>query len=142
MFGSGGERWLARTEAVLRAAGLRASAGRAAVTEILAREGCLLSAQDILDRLRDQAALNASSATVYRTLETLHAHGLVRRVDAGEGFARYEPADHHHHHVVLEDGTVEPFEDPELERALSGLGDRLGLDVDGHEVVVRARRRW
>jgi Fur family ferric uptake transcriptional regulator len=136
-------RWLEHTDAVLRSAGLRATAGRSAVVELLARQHCLVTAQEIVDALRHDQELSASTATVYRALETLHEHGLVRRFDAGEGVARYEPVDpsgDHHHHVVFEDGEVTPFEDAVLEEAIAGLGERLGLDLTGHDVILRARR--
>lgn len=137
-------RWLEHSQAVLRGAGLRASAGRTAVVELLGRQSCLLSAQDISDRLRREGS-RGSTATVYRALETLHELGLVRRFDSGEGVARYEPVDpsgEHHHHIVIEDsGDVLPFEDAELERAIAGLGERLGLALTSHDVILRARRR-
>jgi Fe2+ or Zn2+ uptake regulation protein len=137
-------RWLEHSQAVLRGAGLRASAGRTAVVELLGRQSCLLSAQDISDRLRREGS-RGSTATVYRALETLHELGLVRRFDSGEGVARYEPVDpsgEHHHHIVIEDsGDVLPFEDAELERAIAGLGERLGLTLTSHDVILRARRR-
>ena len=138
-----GEAWLEHTEAVLRGAGLRASAGRSAVVDVLARQHCLLSAQELVDLLRADEDRSASTATVYRALETLHEFGLVRRFDS-DGTARYEPVDpsgEHHHHVVFEDGGVEPFEDPALEAAIAGLGERLGLELTGHDVILRARRR-
>jgi Fur family ferric uptake transcriptional regulator len=134
-------RWLDHADHVLRGAGLRASAGRNAVVALLGRQSCLLTAQEIADALRAEASAG-STATVYRALETLHELGLVRRFDA-EGVARYEPVDpsgDHHHHIVLEDsGDVLPFEDAELERAISGLGDRLGIVVTSHDVLLRAR---
>ncbi len=137
-------RWVEHTDVVLRDAGLRASAGRSAVVAVLARHGCLMSAQDIQDELRADADRSASPATVYRALETLSGHGLVRRFDTGEGLARYEPADpsgEHHHHIVFEDGSVEQFEDHDLERLIDRLGEKLGVDLTGHEVILRARRR-
>ncbi len=137
------ERWLTHTDEVLRGAGLRASAGRAAVVALLGRQSCLLSAQEIAGLLRQQGS-PGSTATIYRALETLHELGLVRRFDSGEGVARYEPVDpsgDHHHHVVLEEsGDVLPFADAELERAIDGLGERLGMTVTGHDVILRARR--
>lgn len=137
---SDGERWLFHTDAVLREAGVRASAGRAAVTRALAGGGCLMSAQDVLIRLKGEA----SPSTVYRTLDLLHEHGLLRRVDAGEGIARYEPIDasgaEPHHHVVFDDGHVEPFTDSELTAAMAGLGERLGLEIAAYELIVHARR--
>jgi Fur family ferric uptake transcriptional regulator len=135
------KRWLEHSQLVLRGAGLRASAGRSAVVELLARQSCLLSAQDISDQLRAEGS-RGSSATVYRALETLHDLGLVRRFDS-DGIARYEPVDpsgDHHHHIVMEDGDVVPFEDAELERAIDGLGERLGMLVTSHDVILRARR--
>ncbi len=137
-------RWLDHTEGVLRGAGLRASAGRNAVLQVLARHGCLMSAQDIQEELRGDADRSASTATVYRALDTLHDFGLVRRFDSGEGLARFEPVDptgEHHHHVVFDDGSVQAFEDEELERVIERLGERLGVDVTGHDVVLRAKRR-
>ena len=135
------KRWMQHAGEVLRAAGLRASAGRTAVVELLGRQSCLLTAQEIADQLRGQGSAG-STATVYRALETLHDLGLVRRFDA-DGLARYEPVDpsgDHHHHIVLEPtGDVVPFDDAELERAISGIGQRLGLVVMSHEVILRAR---
>jgi Fur family ferric uptake transcriptional regulator len=134
-------RWHEHATVVLRGAGLRASAGRSAVVELLGQQSCLLTAQEISDRLRAEGSAG-STATVYRALETLHELGLVRRFDA-DGVARYEPVDpsgDHHHHIVLEDsGDVVPFEDAELERAIAGLGERLGMVVTSHDVILRAR---
>jgi Fur family ferric uptake transcriptional regulator len=134
-------RWLDHANVVLRGAGLRASAGRSAVVELLGRQHCLLTAQEISDCLRQEGSAG-STATVYRALETLHELGLVRRFDA-DGVARYEPVDpsgDHHHHIVLEDsGDVVPFEDAELEQAISGLGARLGMTLTSHDVILRGR---
>jgi Fe2+ or Zn2+ uptake regulation protein len=144
MNASARRRWLDHTEGVLRGAGLRASAGRNAVVEVLASRGCLMSAQDIQEELRGDAERSASTATVYRALETLHGYGLVRRFDSGEGLARFEPVDptgEHHHHIVFEDGTVEAFEDADLEAVVDSLGDRLGVELTGHDIILRARRR-
>jgi Fur family transcriptional regulator, ferric uptake regulator len=133
--------WRDNATVVLRGAGLRASAGRQAVVELLGRQSCLLTAQEIADELRAEGSAG-STATVYRALETLYELGLVRRFDA-EGVARYEPLDpsgDHHHHIVLEDsGDVIPFEDEELERAIEGLGERLGMVVTSHDIILRAR---
>ena len=136
------DHWLGHAEQRLREAGLRASAGRSAVVELLAGQQCLLSGQEIAQRLRERGGAG-STATVYRALETLHELGLVRRFDGGDGVARFEPADpsgeHHHHLVDEETGAVIGFEDAELERAIEGLGERLGIELTGHEVILRGR---
>ena len=70
-------------------------------------------------------------ASIYRALELLERLRLARRVDAGEGVARYEPVDpagaHHHHLVCDRCGEVAAFEDVELERAIARLADRVSL---------------
>ena len=135
------KRWMQHSAAVMRRAGLRASAGRTAVVELLGRQACLLTAQEIADALREQGSAG-STATVYRALETLSELGLVRRFDS-DGIARYEPVDpsgEHHHHIVLEpSGDVVPFDDADLERAMAGIGQRLGLVLTSHEVILRGR---
>ena len=135
--------WAEHAEERLRGAGLRQSAGRAAVVASLARRSCLVSAQELAHELRAQGGAG-SQATVYRALETLHGLGLVHRFDGGDGVARFEraePSGEHHHHLLDEEtGEVVHFEDAELERAIAGLGQRLGVEVTGHDVVLRGRR--
>ncbi len=82
-------------------------------------------------------------ASIYRALERLHALGLVQRLDAGDGQARYEralPGGEHHHHAVCEGcGELTPFEDAALERAIERLGRDLELQVTAHDVVIHGR---
>ena len=137
------DHWLQHADRRLREAGLRTSAGRSAVLEKLADKRCLVSAQELAHELREEGGAG-SQATVYRTLETLHGLGLLHRFDGGDGVARFEPADptgdHHHHLVDEETGEVVSFEDRELEDALAGLGKRLGVEITGHDVILRGRR--
>ncbi len=79
-------------------------------------------------------------ASVYRALETLTDLRLLKRIDAGDGIARYEPArpdgDHHHHLVCRDCGKVEAFSDVRLERAIDKVAGGLGYSVEEHEVVL------
>jgi Fur family ferric uptake transcriptional regulator len=131
--------WTDDAGAALDAAGYRRGGARAAVVELLGRQNCCLSAQDIHDLLR-KARRTVGIASVYRALETLADLRLVKRVDAGDGIARYEPAtvdgDHHHHLVCRDCGKVEAFTDSRLERAIDRVAGGLGYDVDEHEVVL------
>lgn len=139
-----GERWSVYAEQALRDAGLRTGGGRAAVIRVLAGEGCVLSAHDIVDRLRDHGGPGANLATVYRTLDTLRALQLVHRLDPGDGTARYEraqPGGDHHHHVLFQDGSIEPFHDDALEDAIHALAERLGVRLTGHDIVLHASTR-
>jgi len=120
-------------------AGYRHGGARRAVVDLLARQRCCLGAQEIFDRLR-KARRPVGIASVYRALDTLVDLRLVKRVDAGDGIARYEPApssgEHHHHLVCRDCGKVEAFMDLQLERAIDRVADGLGYAVDEHEVVL------
>ena len=131
--------WTTHTLRALDEAGYRSGGARRAVVELLGRQNCCLSAQEIFDRLR-RARRPVGIASVYRTLETLAGLRLVKRVDAGDGIARYEPlrpdGDHHHHLVCRDCGKVEAFSDQRLERAIDRVAGGLGYSVDEHEVVL------
>ncbi|MBA3366833.1 MAG: transcriptional repressor [Actinobacteria bacterium] len=132
--------WAATTIDALRGAGFRTGGARRAVIELLARQTCCLSAQEIWDGLRRESR-PVGIASVYRVLEVLADLKLVQRLDVGGGVARYEPmlpsGDHHHHLVCDDCGKVEAFSDEPLEDALRDLGDQAGYDVDAHDVVLR-----
>jgi Fur family transcriptional regulator, ferric uptake regulator len=60
-----------------------------------------------------------SRATVYNTLETLTACGILVRYRFGERLARYEcayGADHHHHIICRRCGRIEEFIDKRIDR--------------------------
>jgi Fur family ferric uptake transcriptional regulator len=131
--------WTKDARAALDSAGYRRGGARAAVVDLLGRQDCCVSAQEIHDRLR-KARRPVGIASVYRALETLADLRLVKRVDAGDGIARYEPAaadgDHHHHLVCRDCGKVEAFSDSRLERAIDRVAGGLGYSVEEHEVVL------
>lgn len=131
--------WTKHAGAALDAAGYRRGGARTAVVELLGRQNCCLSAQEIHDQLR-KARRPVGIASVYRALEALADLRLVKRVDAGDGVARYESAtadgDHHHHLVCRDCGKVEAFSDSRLERAIDRVADGLGYSVEEHEVVL------
>ncbi len=65
---------------------------------------------------------------------------LVHRIDV-DGTACFEPADpsgeHHHHAICDRCGKMDAFEDPDLERLIHDVADRLGYAVGAHDVVLR-----
>ncbi len=107
------KRWLEHSQHVLRGAGLRASAGRTAVVELLGRQIALLTAQEIADRLREE-----------RGVELEVEPGLVARL-AREGFDEAFGARPLKRHVRR---TLEK----ELTRAI--LDGRIG---EGSQVLAR-----
>jgi len=136
--------WADSTLDAFRSKGHRSGGARRAVVELLGRQDCCLTAQEIFDRLRGEGR-RVGIASVYRVLEQLTRDGFVQRIDIGEGTSRFEPVHEggeHHHHLVCDDcGKVEAFADDELERALRKVEGRTGYSVAGHDVVLRGTCR-
>jgi Fur family ferric uptake transcriptional regulator len=132
--------WTSDTIEALGRAGHRSGGARRAVIELLGRQDCCLTAQEIFDGLRAEGRA-VGIASVYRVLDLLGERGFVQRIDVGAGMARFEPvhsSGEHHHHLVCEDcGKVEAFADDGLERALEKVEGRTGYSVAGHDVVLR-----
>jgi Fur family transcriptional regulator, ferric uptake regulator len=136
--------WAEQTLAALEGRGGRSGGARRAVVELLGRQDCCLTAQQIFDKLRADGR-RVGIASVYRVLEQLSERGLVQRIDLGAGIARYEPAlesGEHHHHLVCDDcGKVEAFADPELEAVIHKVERKTGYSVAAHDVVLRGACR-
>ncbi|MSO44451.1 MAG: transcriptional repressor [Thermoleophilia bacterium] len=134
--------WASHAEEAIARTGLRAGGARTAVVDLLARQDCCLSAQEIHAAL-GRNGCHPAMASVYRALDTLTDLGLVHKVDLGGSVARFEPAhpdgDHHHHAVCRECGTVVPINDSDVERAIHGFADRLSFDVESHDITLRGR---
>ena len=84
-----------------------------------------------------------SIATVYRTVRLLEEKGILERRDFGGGRARYEPTEHgHHYHLIdIDTGKVIEFQDPEYERLMQTIAERLGFDLVSLRLELFGRRR-
>lgn len=80
--------------------GVRATRQRAAIFALLENLEEFRSAQDLHDELRRRGE-GIGLTTVYRTLQSMAASGLVDtlRTDTGESVYR-RCSEHHHHHLV------------------------------------------
>jgi Fur family ferric uptake transcriptional regulator len=100
---------------------------------------------DVEELYRRAAALDAriSIATVYRTVRLLEEKGILERRDFGGGRARYEPTEHgHHYHLIdVDTGKVIEFQDPEYERLMQTIAERLGFDLVSLRLELFGRRR-
>jgi Fur family peroxide stress response transcriptional regulator len=82
-----------------RARGVRVTAQRLAVFEALSRDDTHPSADSLYEELRETMP-SLSLSTVYRILESLEKEGLIRRVSAADGIARYEGNLAPHQHLI------------------------------------------
>ena len=100
---------------------------------------------DVEELYRRAAALDAriSIATVYRTVRLLEEKGILERRDFGGGRARYEPTEHgHHYHLIdIDTGKVIEFQDPEHQRLMQSIAERLGFDLVSLRLELFGRRR-
>jgi len=132
--------WAEHALGKLAAAGFRRGGARTAVVEVLADQGCAVTAFDIEDELRRRGA-SVGRASVYRVLEQLEEIDLVHRLEVSRGVAGYERVEpggeHHHHAICRECGRMIPFEDASLERAIDKVSGRMSFDAAEHEVTIR-----
>jgi Fur family transcriptional regulator, ferric uptake regulator len=131
--------WEEHALSSLAGAGRRSGRARQLVIGLLARQHCCLTANEIFEALRTKDR-KIGLASVYRALDQLTSLQLVQRLEFPDA-ARYEPmpaSGEHHHHLVCDScGKVEPFADGRLERALDRVGEAVGFQVDGHDVLLR-----
>ena len=132
--------WSEHVNEVLARAGLKRGGARQRIIDLLASQPCALSAVEIEDALRADGK-PTGRASIYRVLELLVDHGLVERVEIGDGQSRFERSEaggEHHHHLLCDQcGKLVAFDDPALERAIDDLSSRLGVRVEHHDVVLR-----
>ena len=83
-----------------------------------------------------------SIATVYRTVRLFEEKGILERHDFGGGRARYEPSEqgHHFHLIDIDTGKVIEFQDPDYERLMQSLAERLGFDLVSLRLELFGRR--
>lgn len=83
----------------------------------------------------DEEGLNISRATIYRTLDILVKHNLVRKLVFGDGKAKYEKkigTKHHDHMICIETGDIIEFENEEIERLQEEEAEKHGYEIVKH----------
>jgi Fe2+ or Zn2+ uptake regulation protein len=129
----------AAAQAELRAAGMRVTAQRALILDVLRRSQGHLDAGEIHAAAR-QADASVSLATVYRTLRALRRAGLVRQRAFGSAFNHdhYEAAGEmeHHHLACSRCGRVLEFESALARRLTQDLQERHGWVIQRSTLLV------
>jgi len=120
----------------LKNAGLKITLPRVKILKVLeSSPQHHLSAEDVYKAL----LLNNEEigvATVYRVLTQFEAAGLVVRHNFEGGHAVFEisPDEHHDHIVCIQCGSVEEFQDEEIEKRQEQVAKRLGYELTDHNL--------
>jgi Fur family transcriptional regulator, stress-responsive regulator len=119
----------------LRGAGLRVTAARVALLEIV-RNGDHLGVEAITSGVRDRIG-HISLQAVYEALHALTAAGLIRRIEPAGGQPRFEGrvGDNHHHVVCRSCGAVADVDCATGEAPCLTASDDHGFLIDEAEVV-------
>jgi Fur family ferric uptake transcriptional regulator len=126
----------------LRAQGLRITQARRVVCRVLAASrNAHLSAADISDRVNALHGLSVNQSTVYRTLETLEASGLVQHTHMGHGALVYHLTDEppHQHLVCVDCGSTTAVPESELSHFFDAISQRTGFVPDPTHVALSGR---
>ena len=120
----------------LKPAGGKRSSKREQIVGVFLRQDGHLSADDLVDRIRQQDH-RISRATVYRTLQWMVEAGIARKVDFGEGRFRFEPSyrQPRHFHLICKT-CQESFEflSSDIESSVDEVALARGFTVD-HSIV-------
>jgi len=119
----------------LRGAGLRVTAARVALLEIV-RAGDHLGVDAIASGVRDRIG-HISLQAVYDALHALTAAGLLRRIEPAGGQPRFERrvGDNHHHIVCRSCGVVADVDCAVGEAPCLTASDDHGFSIDEAEVI-------
>lgn len=118
----------------LKKEGLRYTRQRQAVWDELCSSDDHRDAEEIYFSLQN-SGINVSRATVYRTIDVLVKNNMVRKLELGDGRARYEHkinSTHHDHLICVQCGRIEEFLDEEIEKLQDKIVDKLGFKLIRH----------
>lgn len=115
----------------LRTAGMRVTPQRVTVGTALERRGQQVTAQALWESLRHSHP-ELGRATVFRTLETLVAAGVARRLELdGHVYAYVACRPGHHHHLACAScGRVEEIDEDYTAPVAERVSRELGFVID------------
>jgi Fe2+ or Zn2+ uptake regulation protein len=118
----------------LKKEGLRYTQQRQSVWDELCATNDHRDAEEIYLAIR-QSGLNVSRATVYRTIDVLVKNNMARKLELGDGRARYEHkvnATHHDHLICIQCGKIEEFMDEIIESRQDDIVKKFGYKLVRH----------
>ena len=117
--------------------GVRATRQRAAISALMENLDEFRSAQELHDELRRRGD-GIGLTTVYRTLQSMAANGLVDtlRTDSGESVYR-RCSEHHHHHLVCRAcGSTVEIQGGDVEAWAAEVAREHGFSDVSHTIEI------
>ena len=119
---------LNRFKEALKKEGLKYTPQRTAVLEEIIKDKGHRESEEIYLALKKKGQ-HVSRATVYRTMDILVNNGFARKMNLGDGRARYESkvnSPHHDHLVCMDCGLIIEFMDQKIE----DLQDEIAIQYE------------
>jgi len=119
---------LNRFKEALKKEGLKYTPQRTAVLEEIIKDKGHRESEEIYLALK-KSGQHVSRATVYRTMDILVNNGFARKMNLGDGRARYESkvnSPHHDHLVCMDCGLIVEFMDQQIE----DLQDKIAIQYN------------
>jgi len=127
---------VARTLEALRTEGRRITTARRLVVELLARTTDHLTADDLATRIHD-AHPEIHLSTVYRTLDSLRAWGLLEHVHQPSGPSFFHLAGAHRHLVCEQCGRIHDVPAAEFDALVDRIREQYDFELHvGHVALV------
>ena len=122
------QKLLNRFKEALKKEGLKYTPQRTAVLEEIIKDKGHRESEEIYLALKKKGQ-SVSRATVYRTMDILVNNGFARKMNLGDGRARYESkvnSPHHDHLVCMDCGLIVEFMDQKIE----DLQDEIAIQYE------------
>ena len=136
-----GDAVLNKLDNFIRQKGLRRTPQRDAIVRLAFASDEHFTSEELFDRVRKKN-VNASRATVYRTISLLVGAGLLHEIDLGGDQTTYDPnfndRPSHNHLVCIDCGKVVEFEDSHLELLNDCMTRRLGFRPVRQTIKIEA----
>ena len=82
-----------------------------------------------------------SIASVYRTLSIFEDSGLIKKLDVGDGKARFEIKRTEHDHLMdVETGQIHEFKSQQLQRLIEEIASEMGFELTEHRLEIYGRK--
>jgi Fur family ferric uptake transcriptional regulator len=112
---------------------LKITEGRKALIALISNAEKPVDAQFLIEHLQKTQGIDR--VTVFRILNILTGHGILQKLEFGEGKARYEIATTEHHHLICEScGAIEDVSDCNIGALEEDISKKKKFHIKRHSL--------